>query len=116
MGKELKIDEDRVREAMDKCPDAKEVLKTLFPDLEKREGLGFSFFDITGDENSIVLRHAGYNVLAFYNTGRAECKDIEGDITNPIERDEYVWIPFRHIRGSHHKIKIRDGRLIITED
>lgn len=52
---ELKIDSEKVKEAMEKCPQAREVLVTLFPEMEKPNvNCGDFFISKHGEEIWIV--------------------------------------------------------------
>lgn len=86
--KELKISKEAVLEASKKCPDAKEVLKALFPDVFKKtekdvtrdltlkivhstRGTGRYFFELNIGDDNVLL-------------GKPECKIEDGDLIIPF--------------------------------
>ncbi len=67
---ELKISADKVREAAAKCPTAKEVLKTLFPQAFKKETPfvegGFYIMEETGVLYRLLKHAEDYNLIRMY--------------------------------------------------
>ena len=102
MSDDLKISKEKVLEASKKCPQAKEVLKTLFPDVFKAK-VELVAGDIYVHESDnflyyyLVVEHNGINFLCALGSQYQASKgyvytDPEFAIKERIERGDYVRI------------------------